>query len=437
MDGFDEEKNDPFTKEYEKDQNVNFFTGEMDDFFDISELLKQQVNEEISAESAAAIISEPIGVRKRKGTPKGKLPFKLLKIFGITMTSFMLVVGFFAGTSGGRSIVYDVASRIILSYMHKGESVETIATITFEDVISNLLKIAREEQEGLNSGINVNVRKEKYVKNYLIFGIEEIGGARNTDSIMIGSINTKDNTIKLTSLLRDSYVEIPGWSANKLNSAYAKGGVSLLMQTIEQNYKIKLDGYAHVNFDSFEKIIDLLDGIDIELGASEANYLNTTNYISNPAYRNVKQGWNHFNGNQALGYCRVRKVVTLGGANNDYGRTVRQRRVINAIFEKCKSKGIFDLLSIVDDCLGLVTTNVSARDIKEAIEHFVEKGFTTMETTRIPVDGMFNDPYIYNGITYPIVLDWEANIKELYKFIYLDDDTEAENQLESLTEVGQ
>ena len=60
-----------------------------------------------------------------------------------------------------------------------------------------------------------------------------------------------------------------------------------------------------------------------------------------------------------------------------------------------------------------------------------------METTRIPLDGMFNDPYIYNGITYPIVLDWDANIKELYKFIYLDDDTEAENQLESLTEVGQ
>ena len=173
MDGFDEEKNDPFTEEYEKDQDVNFFTGEMDDFFDISELLKQQVNEEICAESDAAIISEPIDVRRKKGTPKGKLPFKLLKIFGITMTSFMLVVGFFAGTSGGRSIVYDVASRVLLSYMNKGETIETMATITFEDVISNLLKIAREEQEELGSGINANVRKESYVKNYLIFGIED------------------------------------------------------------------------------------------------------------------------------------------------------------------------------------------------------------------------------------------------------------------------
>lgn len=436
MDEFDEKK-DPFTERFEEEQDLNFFAGETDDLFDISDILKQQVNEEFCAESAATVISEPVGVRKRKGTPKKKLPFKLLKIFGITITSFMLIIGFFAGTKGGRSIIYDVASRIILAYVNKGESVQTYATISFEDVMSNLIKIAGEEQNELNTGSLTNVRKEVYVKNYLIFGIEEIGGAKNTDSIMIGSLNTKDNTIKLTSLLRDSYVEIPGFSPNKLNSAYAKGGISLLMQTIEQNYKLKLDGYAYVNFDSFEKIIDLLGGIDIELGASEANYLNTTNYISNPANRYVKQGWNHLNGNQALGYCRVRKVATLGGANNDYGRTVRQRRVLNAIFEKCKSKSIFELLGIVDDCLGLVTTNVSARDIKDALEHLVENGITTLDTTRIPVDGLFDDPREYNGVTYPIVLDWEANIKELYKFIYLDDDVEAETQLDSLSETGQ
>lgn len=435
MDGLDEEKKGTFTEEDDKD--LNFFTDEMDDFFDISDLLKKQVAEEYCDESVATIISEPIGVPKRKGTPKSKLPYKLLKIFGITMTSFMLIVGFFAGTKSGRRVVYDVASRILITFMNEGESVESFATITFEDIISNLLLVASEEQEGLISGSITNVRKEKHVKNYLIFGVEEIGGARNTDSIMIGSINTKDSTLKLTSLLRDSYVEIPGHSPNKLNSAYARGGTSLLMQTIEQNYKIKLDGYAYVNFDSFEKLIDLLGGIDIELGSAEANYLNRENYISNPAYRNVKQGMNHLNGNQALGYCRVRKVVTLGGANDDYGRTVRQRRVLNAVFEKCKSKGIFELLSLVDDCLGLVTTNVSVRDIKDALEHLLENGVTTLETTRIPADDMFDSPLVYNGITYPIVLDWDANIKELYKFIYLDNEAEAETQLESLTAPGQ
>ncbi len=435
MDGLDEEKKGTFTEEDDKD--LNFFTDEMDDFFDISDLLKKQVAEEYCDESVATIISEPIGVPKRKGTPKSKLPYKLLKIFGITMTSFMLIVGFFAGTKSGRRVVYDVASRILITFMNEGESVESFATITFEDIISNLLLVASEEQEGLISGSITNVRKEKHVKNYLIFGVEEIGGARNTDSIMIGSINTKDSTLKLTSLLRDSYVEIPGHSPNKLNSAYARGGTSLLMQTIEQNYKIKLDGYAYVNFDSFEKLIDLLGGIDIELGSAEANYLNRENYISNPAYRNVKQGMNHLNGNQALGYCRVRKVVTLGGANDDYGRTVRQRRVLNAVFEKCKSKGIFELLGLVDDCLGLVTTNVSVRDIKDALEHLLENGVTTLETTRIPADDMFDSPLVYNGITYPIVLDWDANIKELYKFIYLDNEAEAETQLESLTAPGQ
>ena len=73
------------------------------------------------------------------------------------------------------------------------------------------------------------VQQQDYVTNYLIFGIEEIKGASNTDSMMIATVNTKDNTIKLTSLLRDSYVEIPGYKSNKLNSAYAHGGARLLV----------------------------------------------------------------------------------------------------------------------------------------------------------------------------------------------------------------
>ena len=93
-------------------------------------------------------------------------------------------------------------------------------------------------------------------------------------------LKRKDKTLKLTSLLRDSYVEIPGYKANKLNSAYSKGGVDLLIETIEKNYKIHIDGYASVNFEAFEKLVDMLGGVTIELGKEEAAYLNKTNYIS-------------------------------------------------------------------------------------------------------------------------------------------------------------
>lgn len=96
-----------------------------------------------------------------------------------------------------------------------------------------------------------------------------------------------------------------------------------MVDTIEKNYKVQIDGYVSVDFKSFEKIVDLLGGVTIELGKEEAQYLNKTNYISQKKNRNVKKGVNHLNGNQVMGYVRVRKVKTLGGVNNDYGRIVR------------------------------------------------------------------------------------------------------------------
>lgn len=264
-----------------------------------------------------------------------------------------------------------------------------------------------------------DVLKEDYVHNYLIFGIEKIGGARNTDAIMIGSINTKDGKIKLTSLLRDSYVEIPGYKNNKLNSAYSKGGVKLLIETIEKNYKIHIDGYASVDFDAFEKIVDLLGGVNIELGKEEAKYLNRTNYISNKLYRNVEPGMNKLNGNQVMGYVRVRKVKTLGGGHSDYGRVVRQQRALQAMFNSLmSSKNIFKILPISTEALGYVTTDLNQKQIEKMMEAVIENKTTKLETFRVPVDGSFESPKKHNGIGYPIILDWETNRIELYKFIF-------------------
>ena len=442
MDEYDDEKMSFLAKEPD-DTNI-ILPEDSDDLYDISDLLKQQVNEEfednvcITDEERDLLESTVVRKKKkgaRKGTPKKRLKFKLLKIFAITTVSFSLIGLLLVGTNGGRRLGYKLASHVILSFMNREEVTDSNTyKLTYEDIYSKIFLIAQEEQEEILSTEVSAVRKEDYVSNYLIFGIEEMFGAKNSDTMMIASINTKDNSIKLTSLMRDTYVEIPGWKSNKLNAAYARGGTSMLIDTIEHNYKIKIDGYAHVNFQAFEQIIDLLGGITIELGSAEANYLNTTNYISNPAYRNVKPGINNLNGNQVLGYCRIRKVVTLGGANNDYGRTVRQRRVLNAIFEKYKTKSIFELLMLMDDCLELVTTDLKVIDIQNALENVVERGITAMDTFRVPVDGMFDDPYEFGGVTYPLVLDWEANIKELYKFLYLDTDEEAAAALAALAE---
>ena len=300
-----------------------------------------------------------------------------------------------------------------------------------------------------SAGEVVQIRSEDYVKTYLLFGIEEIDGAANTDAILMVSVNSRDNTIKMTSILRDTYVKIPGFYPNKINSAYAKGargaataaeahknGAELLERTIEENFRIDISGWACVNFNRFENIVDRLGGIDIELGEAEAKYLNTTNYISNPAYRNVSPGWNHLNGNQVLGYCRVRKEETLGGANNDYGRTLRHRRVINAIIKKYTSSGITELLPILKDCLAYVYTDLSEDELTDVMSMVVENKIYTTKSLRIPVDGTFKDSGKkgvdngYTNVTWTLVMGdkIEENIEKLYQFVFLDgENTEGNN----------
>ncbi len=349
--------------------------------------------------------SRAVTTKKRKSVKKKK--HKVLKTLGILSAALLVVVLILVGTKPGRSLLYKAAGNFIYKNTNN------------EDVI-------QEYEEPVEIVHADGSHREDYVSNYLIFGIEEFGGARNTDSMMIATVNTRDNTLKLTSLLRDSYVEIPGHNANKLNSAYSRGGVSMLIETIEMNYKIQIDGYMSVNFKSFEKIVDRLGGVDIELGKEEAKYLNTTNYISQKKYRNVKEGMNHLNGNQALGYVRVRKVKTLGGVNNDYGRIVRQQRVLKAIFESYKSpKNLIKFVSITKECLGYVSTNLTQRQIENLMSNVVENNITSLDTFRVPYDGAFDAPKAYNGITYPIVLDWDKNLLELYKFVFAYTEEEA------------
>ncbi len=388
---------------------------------------------------------------ERKGLPlAAKIGFGFLAVV-IALAAWLL------GTNSGRSL----SMRFVARFVKQSVSRPDIGDDTEDTIDVNVIPSDEISDSSIEVDENGNIiirdsngqiivqekepRSEDYVKTFLLFGIEQIDGAANTDAIMLVSVNTKDNTIKMTSLLRDTYVDIPGWDKNKLNSAYAKGaygaetgaearakGAALLIRTIEQTYDVKISGYACVNFSSFEKVINRLGGIDIELGEKEARYLNKTNYISNPEYRNVKAGWNHLNGNQALGYCRVRKVVTLGGANNDYGRTVRQRRVISAIIAKYKSTKLTDLISLTQDLLGYVHTNLSEDQIHDLLTEIVNNGISETVSMRLPAEEYFKDSGetgIFNGtktVTYTLVIDdyIEENIKAFHKFLFLDEDEE-------------
>ncbi|MBQ9993803.1 MAG: LCP family protein, partial [Clostridia bacterium] len=122
---------------------------------------------------------------------------------------------------------------------------------------------------------SIELVNKRYVKNVLLLGIDDDGSAGSrSDTIMIASVNTRENRIKLCSIVRDSYVAIPDHNAQKINAAHAFGGPSLTMQTIQNNFRVKLTKYISVDMAAMTSIVDAIGGVDIEITAKEAEQIN-------------------------------------------------------------------------------------------------------------------------------------------------------------------
>lgn len=268
------------------------------------------------------------------------------------------------------------------------------AQVTFYDSLDHVSRDYDTVLENVDlSGIKVN--SDDDIVNILVIGNDyrkekNYGASGLTDTMIIATMDLKHGTLKTTSLMRDLYVEIPGYGYNKLNSANSFGGIELLYKTIATNFSIELDGYVEIDFKAFTDVVDAVGGVEIEVTESEATYLNTTNYIRDKASRNVKVGKQTLNGAQALGYCRIRKQgTTVNGLRDDYGRTWRQRTVINAVFDKVKSLPMTDWLKIANKVLKNVKTDLSNDKIISYITDVVTMGTTEIHQLQIPVRGYY------------------------------------------------
>ncbi len=236
--------------------------------------------------------------------------------------------------------------------------------------------------------------------NILLIGQDrrEGEGRARSDTMILCTFNKSTKTLTLTSFLRDLYVEIPGYKDNRINASYAAGGMSLLNATLEHNFGIHVDGNVEVDFNQFAKIVDLLGGVTIELQQNEANEINST------ASGTVYSGPQLLNGEQALAYARIRRL----DADGDFSRTSRQRKVINALLESYKSASLSKVLSLLDDILPMITTDLSdARIIAYATELFPMLSDATIVSQRIPADGHYAGRMI-NGMSV-LVADMEAS----------------------------
>lgn len=212
-----------------------------------------------------------------------------------------------------------------------------------------------------------SLKKNPLVTNILLLGVDNREGEtgfQRADTMMLISIDNLHRKIKFTSFLRDSYVEIPGRGMNKLNAASALGGIQLTIDTIEYNYKIKINKYMEVDFKAFTAIIDALGGVDVPVTAREAAYLNSTWYkwtlTGNRIYFESGDSV-HMDGEHALMFSRIRKL------DSDIQRTRRQRLVVNAIRQKAENakpselaKAAWDILPYLrTDMGGIKTTNLA------------------------------------------------------------------------------
>lgn len=269
----------------------------------------------------------------------------------------------------------------------------------------------------------ITIMDDDKIINILLLGEENIYHANRgrTDAIIVVSINLNGGPLKMVSFQRDLYVSIPGHNSNRINAAYVKGGFKRAVETIEQNFGIDIDGYAKVDFEGFENLIDKLGGLRISLTARESEYLNTTKYISKPSERNTVAGYQNMTGSQVLGYCRVREISTASGLRDDRGRNYRHRVVLQALFEKFKDQTPTQLVSLMNECLSYVTVSSNLEDLaKQCVFEVVENKMFEIDTMQIPQSGMYESQTVPDetGKGMDVIVYFPSNVEKLQKFIY-------------------
>ena len=255
--------------------------------------------------------------------------------------------------------------------------------------------------QGSNEDLKISQETEERsikenIKNILLLGVDKEENA--TDTIMILSLDKDDNTAKLTSIMRDMYVEQGEGKANKINYAYHYGGVEGTISTLNELFNLDINKYALIDFDGLVEIIDYLGGINLNITEQERKLCGASN-----------AGNVVLNGKEALAFSRIRKI------DSDFVRTSRQREVMLAILKKCKDIPLTSYPLVISDLSSNVQTNLSTMEILSIAKYLLALDMNNLNDFRVPIDGTTKDNL--NGVYH---LDWdkEANTKALHEFIY-------------------
>lgn len=312
-----------------------------------------------------------------------KMSKKTKIILGVCITLALLIVALITGYFYARGKIY---SKLDTSISEKnGEE-------SFEEVpgITNILLIGTDARE-----LNEHAR---------------------SDSIIIATIDNNNKKLKLSSIMRDTFVDIPGYGEQKINAALALGGPELLIKTIKENFNFNLDKYVMINFWGFENVIDGIGGIDVEVKdyeISEINkYIGEVDEVKSPPL--TAPGMQHLDGQQTLSYARIRKV-----GNGSYERTERQRRVLNIVAEEMMKVSVLKYPGMLYDLLPSVQTNVEPLTLLNYAYTVSKFGDLKFEQLQVPATDL-SEGGLYRNKGWVFLIDKEQNSQMLYDFIYND-----------------
>lgn len=261
-------------------------------------------------------------------------------------------------------------------------------------------------------------------KNILLMGGDQRDmGSENvgrTDSMIILSINREEGIVKMTSIMRDTWVKIPGHGNQKINAANVFGGPELAMQIVNENFGTDIEDYMLVNMEDLAQIIDLIGGVEVEVSEHEREIANE--YISEylNSFKNAQEytgdtyitetGFVRLNGLQAVGYCRDRYT------GSDFDRVMRQQEVMLAMAQEAQDMEIDALLDIAGQIADVVSTNMETDELKSLATAFMVMEIEDVQQYRIPANGTY-DAGIKNGV-WAIRPNFEKNKTLLHDFIY-------------------
>lgn len=263
----------------------------------------------------------------------------------------------------------------------------------------------------------VDYKEVEGITNVLLVGTDarDLKESARADSIIIATLDNNNKQIRLTSLFRDTLVNIDGYGPYKLNAAMAFGGVNLLKDTIEETYNINIDKYIIINFWGFEAIIDQMGGLEIDVKDYQLDELNK--YIGESTGGNdcpvTESGLQLLNGKQALSYARIRK-----GVGDEFERTERQREVLFKIAEKLRETKPTKYLGIMNSMLDYINTNIELLDALN-MAYTIYK-FPSFETKQIhiPVTELSSDMNYGGEIGWVFIMDRKQNTEILHDFVF-------------------